>query len=62
MFLAALLICSSAQAQSCMVVANTKKIWYSEAKCQADTMDLGLQLVDKGFAVRPYCFKVGEQT
>ncbi len=62
MFLAALLICSSAQAQSCMVVANTSNIWYREAECQSDTMNLALQLVDKGFAVRPYCFKVGENT
>lgn len=62
MFLAALIICSSAHAQSCMVVANTKKLWYSETECQADTMNLALELVDKGFAVRPYCFKVGENT
>ncbi len=60
MFLAALLICSNAQAQSCMVVANSNSIWYSEAECQADAMTLALDLVDKGFAVRPYCFKVGE--
>jgi len=25
-------------------------------------MNLALELVDKGFAVRPYCFKVGENT
>lgn len=62
MFLAALLICSTPQVQSCMVVANSKNIWYSKAECQADAMNLALGLVDKGFAVRPYCFKVGEST
>lgn len=45
-----------------MVVANTNNIWYSEDECQADAMSLALDLVDKGFAVRPYCFKVGEST
>jgi hypothetical protein len=62
MFLAALLICSTLEAQSCVVVANINKIWYGEAECQADAMGLALDLVDKGFAVRPYCFKVGENT
>lgn len=62
MFLAALLLCSTLQAQSCVVVANTNNIWYSEADCQADAMSLAIDLVDKGFAVRPYCFKVGEST
>jgi hypothetical protein len=62
MFLAVLLICSTPQVQSCRAVANAKKIWYSKAECQADTMNLALDLVDKGFAVRPYCFKVGEST
>jgi len=42
------------------VVANTNNIWSREADCQADAMTLALELVDKGFAVRPYCFKVGE--
>ena len=45
-----------------MVVANINKIWYGEAECQGDAMGLALDLVDKGFAVRPYCFKVGEST
>ena len=62
MFLAALLICSTLEAQSCVVVANTNNIWYNEAECQADAMNFALELVDKGFAVRPYCFKVGENT
>ena len=62
MFLAALLLCSTLEAQSCVVVANIENIWYSEADCQADAMGLALNLVDKGFAVRPYCFKVGEST
>ena len=62
MFLAALLICSNAQAQSCMVVANINNIWYNEAECQADAVNFALELVDKGFSVRPYCFKVGENT
>ena len=62
MFLAALLLCSTLEAQSCVVVANTNNIWYSKDECQADAMSLALDLVDKGFAVRPYCFKVGEST
>ena len=62
MFLAALLVCSALQAQSCAVVANLKNIWYTEAECQADAMNFALELVDKGFSVRPYCFKVGENT
>jgi len=62
MFLAALLLCSTLEAQSCVVVANTNNIWYSEDECQADAMSLALDLVDRGFAVRPYCFKVGEST
>lgn len=62
MFLAALLLCSTLEAQSCVVVANIDNIWYSEADCQADAMSLALDLVDKGFAVRPYCFKVGDST
>ena len=62
MFLAALLICSTLEAQSCVVVANSNNIWYSEAECQADVMNFALKLVDKGFSVRPYCFKVGENT
>ena len=62
MFLAALLLCSTLEAHSCVVVANIDNIWYSEADCQADAMSLALDLVDKGFAVRPYCFKVGEST
>ena len=62
MFLAALLLCSTLEAQSCVVVANIGNIWYSEADCQADAMSLALDLVDKGFAVRPYCFKVGDST
>lgn len=60
MFMAALLICSSLEAQSCVVVANTKNIWSNEADCQDDAMTLAIELVGKGFAVRPYCFKVGE--
>ena len=62
MFLAALLVCSTLQAQSCAVVANSNNIWYTEAECQADAMNFALELVDKGFSVRPYCFKVGENT
>ena len=62
MFLAALLICSSAMAQSCMVVANVNQLWYSEAECQEDAMGFALDLVDSGFAVRPYCFRIGENT
>ena len=62
MFLAALLVCSTIEAKSCVVVANTNNIWYNEAECQADAMNFALELVDKGFAVRPYCFKVGENT
>ena len=60
MFLSALLICSTLEAQSCVVVANTNNIWSRETDCQVDAMTLALELVDKGFAVRPYCFKVGE--
>ena len=60
MFLAALLICSTLEAQSCVVVANTKNIWSRETDCQVDAMTLALESVDKGFAVRPYCFKDGE--
>ena len=62
MFLAAILICQTLNAKSCTVIANSNNVWYSEAECQADAMNFALELVDKGFAVRPYCFKVGENT
>lgn len=62
MFLATLLVCSTIEAKSCAVVANSNNIWYTEAECQADAMNFALKLVDKGFSVRPYCFKVGENT
>ena len=62
MFLAAILICQTLNAKSCTVIANSNNIWYSEAECQADAMNFALELVGKGFAVRPYCFKVGENT
>ena len=62
MFLATLLVCSTLEAKSCVVVANSNNIWYTEAECQADAMNFALKLVDKGFSVRPYCFKVGENT
>ena len=62
MFLAALLVCSTLQAQSCAVIANSNNIWYSEAECQADAMNFAMDMAGKGFLVKPYCFKVGDKT
>jgi hypothetical protein len=42
------------------VIANSNNLWYSEAECQADAMNFAMELAEKGFLVKPYCFKLGE--
>jgi len=60
MFLAVILICQTLNSKSCTVIANSNNLWYSEAECQADAMNFAMELAEKGFLVKPYCFRLGE--
>jgi len=60
MWLAVLMVCSSPEVSSCVVVGNTKNLWPTESSCQADVITVGSKFMLEGYIVKPNCFKIGE--
>mgnify|MGYP003146784314 CR=1 FL=1 len=62
MFLAAILVCATFEATTCVVVANEGNIWYTREKCEGDAVKMAGIIINNGFYAVPKCFKVGEST
>lgn len=60
MWLAVLMVCSTPEVLSCIVVGNTEQLWPTEEQCKADVLSVGAKFMMEGYFVRPNCFKIGE--
>ena len=58
MWLAMILVCANPAAVSCIVYANTQKVFYEEAACNEEVSAVQKDLASRNLYAVPYCFKV----
>ena len=61
MWVAVIMLCTNTLASSCEMRANTDQFFFSEASCKDNAGNYGRAMIERGYAVVPSCFKVGDE-
>lgn len=60
MWLAVVMYCTTSDATTCQVIANTENLHYSEEACMADSTDVATAILLQMMYAKAGCFKLGK--